>query len=56
MLKRRKGRPQVAEIRARVAASSSQVTPELPDADSEFDPFDELATDPDDYSDQEFPI
>ncbi|HBK13464.1 MAG TPA: DNA primase [Gammaproteobacteria bacterium] len=56
MLKRRKGRPQVAEIRARVAASSSQVTPELPDSDSEFDPFDELATDPDDYSDQEFPI
>ena len=56
MLKRRKGRPQVAEIRARVAASSSQVTPELPDGDSEFDPFDELATDPDDYSDQEFPI
>ena len=52
MLKRRKGRPQVAEIRARVAASSSQVTPELPDGDSEFDPFDELATDPDDYSDQ----
>ena len=56
MLKRRKGRPQVAEIRARVAASSSQVAPEQPDVDTEFDPFDELATDSDDYSDEEFPI
>jgi DNA primase len=56
MLKRRKGRPQVAEIRARVAASSSQVAPEQPDVDTDFDPFDELATDSDDYSDEEFPI
>ena len=56
MLKRRKGRPQVAEIRARVAASSSQVAPEQPDAGTDFDPFDELATDSDDYSDEEFPI
>ena len=56
MLKRRKGRPKLLKFALGVAASSSQVNPELPDADSEFDPFDELATDPDDYSDQEFPI
>ena len=56
MLKRRKGRPQVAEIRARVAASSSQVAPEQPDVDTDFYPSDELTTDSNDYSDEEFPV
>jgi hypothetical protein len=56
ILERRKGRPQVAEIRARVAASGSQSTPARPESAAEFDPFDELAADPDDYSDQELPI
>ncbi len=56
ILERRKGRPQVAEIRARAAASGSQSTPATPESAAEFDPFDELAADPDDYSDQEFPI
>ena len=56
LLAQRKGRPQVAEIRARAAASGAQQSSDRAEMPPEHDPFDELATDPDDYSDQEYPL
>lgn len=56
LLAQRKGRPEVAEIRARAAASGTQLITDRAELPPEHDPFDELAADPDDYSDQEYPL
>ena len=56
ILQQRKGRPEVAEIRARAAASEPPAASNEQSMPPEQDPFAELGTDPDDYSDSEYPL
>ena len=49
----RKGRPEVAEIRARAAVNEPQAAVSEMGLPPEQDPFAELGIDPDDYSDSE---
>ena len=56
IVQQRMGRPEVAEIRARVAADAPNVMVDAADLPPEQDPFAELASDPNDYSDNEYPL
>ena len=56
ILQQRKGRPEVAEIRARAAVNEPQAAVSEVGLPPEQDPFAELGIDPDDYSDSEYPL
>jgi DNA primase len=56
LVDKRKGRPQTAGIRARLAASAPVVEDGAVDTAPEHDPFAELDSDPDDYSNDEYPL
>lgn len=56
ILQQRKGRPEVAEIRARAAVNEPQAAVSEMGLPPEQDPFAELGIDPDDYSDSEYPL
>ncbi|NCF32926.1 MAG: DNA primase [Proteobacteria bacterium] len=56
LVDKRKGRPQTAGIRARLAASASVVEDGAVDTAPDHDPFAELDGDPDDYSNDEYPL
>ena len=56
IVQQRKGRPEVAEIRARAAAIEPPAASNEQSMPPEQDPFAELGTDPDDYSDSEYPL
>jgi DNA primase len=56
LVDKRKGRPQTAGIRARLAASAPVVEDGAVDTAPDHDPFAELDTDPDDYSNDEYPL